>query len=181
MSKNSNVKILSVDNPSQRFGNTDYCIFQAETAKGDIIAVGVSHNALSRKGVDANNIVALDSLAGSTLVILSAPVDIREPKGAQMDGEERVDTVVNGTPINGKVRTLLLCSAADCSLAKSETCISELRETNVAIAAKVVVERDKEKKLDAAKKALERAKLRALGVTSTVGAEKAPAEDEPVF
>lgn len=182
MSKNTTVKILSVDNPSQLFGKTDYTIFQAETSTGDMIAVGVSHNALSRKGIDANNIVTLDSLAGSSLVILSAPVDIRDAKGPQFSGEERVSHIVDGVEINGRVRTLLLCSAADCSIIKSESCTNELRETAVQVSAQVQVVREKEKRLSAAAVALQRAIERRLLAGSTASTvTSSVVEDEPAF
>jgi hypothetical protein len=183
VSKNSTVKILSVDNPSQRFGNTDYAIFQAETTNGKTLAVGISHNALSRKGIDANNVNMLDLLSGSPVTILSAPVDIREPKGKQLSGEERVATIIDGIEINGKVRTLLLCSAADCSLQKSELVVNKIDEINVSVSAKVMVERDKEKRLQAAYNAVQRRKQLALETSSATAptVPTAPVVEEPAF
>lgn len=149
---NQNVKLVSVDNVNQTFGQTDYVVFNAETTEKHPIAVAITHNALRRTGVD---IMLVDSLVGSTVIIKDS-TDNRT--GLVLTAEEKVNRVVNGeiNPNSGKPFSIVLCNALECSIVKSELYLAETKDLASSISAKVNMEKEKERKLLAMKRANER-------------------------
>lgn len=149
---NQNLKLVNVDNVSQTFGQTDYVVFNAETTDKHPIAVAITHNALRKTGVD---IMLVDSLVGSTVIIKDS-VDNRT--GLVLTAEEKVNRIVNGeiNPNSGKPFSIVLCNALDCSILKSEIYLAETKDLASSISAKVVIEKEKERKLLAMKRASDR-------------------------
>ena len=151
------LKIVSVDNFNQTFGTTDYATFKCETESRDIISVAVSHNALTARGVNLN---LLDSLDGSTLICQD---DTDIVTKVFHTGKERIAQIVNGTLINprtGKVSSMLMLNKANSSLLKADLYVSETKDLASSSQAKYQVEKEKERKLEQARKSQER--LRAL-------------------
>lgn len=144
--KTAKLTVLSVDNHYQTFGNTDYVTVIAETPNKEEIPVALSHNMLRKTGISEG---LFDSLAGS-FIIVKDDTDIRT--GEFLTAEERVQQVVDKV----EKRTILLCNGANTSFVKSEVLVSEMKDINASVQAKVAVEKDKERRLLSAKRRAER-------------------------
>lgn len=149
---NQKLKLLSLNNAEQTFGNTDYAMFDAETADNQQLVVGITHNALRSSGI---NLSLLDSLMGSTLIVKD-DTDIRT--GELVTAEERINRVVNQeiNPNSGRPYQVVLLNRANCSVMKSELYLAENKDLASSISAKVVIEKEKERKLLSAKRASDR-------------------------
>lgn len=149
---NVNLKLVSVDNANQTFGQTDYAVVNAETADKQPIVVAVTHNALTRAGI---NLSLLDSLTGSTIVVKDDK-DIRT--GELSTGESKVDRVINQemNPYTGRPYQIVLLNSGNCSILKSDLYLAENKDLASSISAKVVIEKEKERKLLSAKRASDR-------------------------
>jgi hypothetical protein len=149
---NQNLKLVNVDNVYQTFGQTDYVVFNAETTDKHPIAVAITHNALRRTGID---IMLVDSLVGSTVIIKDS-TDNRT--GLVLSADEKVNRVVNAeiNPNTGKPFSIVLCNALDCSILKSDIYLADTKDLASSISAKVVMEKEKERKLLAMKRASDR-------------------------
>lgn len=147
------LKIISVDNFNQTFGSTDYSTFKCETESRDSISVAVSHNALTSRGVNLN---LLDSLLGSTLIVQD---DTDIVTKVFHTGQDRVAQIVNGTLINprtGKPSSMLMLNKANSTLLKADLYIAETKDLASSSQAKYLVEKEKERKLEQARKSRER-------------------------
>jgi len=147
------LKIISVDNFNQTFGSTDYSTFKCETESRDSISVAVSHNALTSRGVNLN---LLDSLLGSTLIVQD---DTDIVTKVFHTGQDRVAQIVNGTLINprtGKPSSMLMLNKANSTLLKADLYIAETKDLASSSQAKYQVEKEKERKLEQARKSRER-------------------------
>jgi len=150
------LKIISVDNFNQTFGSTDYSTFKCETESRDSISVAVSHNALTSRGVNLN---LLDSLLGSTLIVQD---DTDIVTKVFHTGQDRVAQIVNGTLINprtGKPSSMLMLNKANSTLLKADLYIAETKDLASSSQAKYQVEKEKERKLEQARKSRERIQL----------------------
>ena len=147
------LKIVSVDNFSQQFGVNDYATFKCETEDGSSISAAVTHNALTSRGINLN---LLDSILGSTIVVQD---DTDIVTKVFQTGKERVAQIVDGTFINprtGNVAKMLMLNRANCSLNKAELYISETKDLASSSQAKYQVEKEKERRLEKARKSRER-------------------------
>jgi hypothetical protein len=147
------LKIVSVDNFSQSFGIHDYATFNCETEEGKSISAAVTHNALTSRGVNLN---LLDSILGSTLIVQD---DTDLQTKIFKTGKERVAQIVDGTFINprtGNVAKMLMLNRANCSLLKADLYISETKDLASSSQAKYQVEKEKERRLERARKSRER-------------------------
>lgn len=175
----SKLTIVSVDNFCQQMGNTEYAIFTCLTDKQQEIPVAVSYNALLSRGV---KIDLLDLLIGSTLV---ANDDTNIKTGEFITGTDRVQGIVDGTLINtdtdskrfGEPITILLLNKANSTLIKCSTYMADTKDLVSTTQAKVQVEKDKEKVLNAERRKQDRLRARA-SATPVVVAEKV---EEPVL
>jgi hypothetical protein len=169
---NQKLKLLALNNAEQTFGQTDYAVFDVETADNQQIVVGITHNALRSSGI---NISLLDSLMGSTIVVKD-DTDIRT--GELVTAEERIGRVVNQeiNPNTGRPYQIVLLNRANCSIIKSEIYLAENKDLASSVSAKVVIEKEKERKILSAKRASDR--LRS-AVAPKVAEEKVeqPAEE----
>jgi hypothetical protein len=150
------LKIISVDNFNQTFGSTDYSTFKCETESRDSISVAVSHNALTSRGVNLN---LLDSLLGSTLIVQD---DTDIVTKVFHTGQDRVSQIVNGTLINprtGKPSSMLMLNKANSTLLKADLYIAETKDLASSSQAKYQVEKEKERKLEQARKSRERIQI----------------------
>lgn len=150
------LKIISVDNFNQTFGSTDYSTFKCETESRDSISVAVSHNALTSRGVNLN---LLDSLLGSTLIVQD---DTDIVTKVFHTGQDRVAQIVNGTLINprtGKPSSMLMLNKANSTLLKADLYIAETKDLASSSQAKYQVEKEKERKLEQARKSRERIQI----------------------
>jgi hypothetical protein len=150
------LKIISVDNFNQTFGSTDYSTFKCETESRDSISVAVSHNALTNRGVNLN---LLDSLLGSTLIVQD---DTDIVTKVFHTGQDRVSQIVNGTLINprtGKPSSMLMLNKANSTLLKADLYIAETKDLASSSQAKYQVEKEKERKLEQARKSRERIQI----------------------
>lgn len=134
--------ISSVDNFQQRFGSTDYAMFNATTPNGDSIVTGISYTLLQSRGINTD---LLDSLAGS-LILVNDSTDIRT--GEFIEGTERVRKVAEKEPGN----SVLLVSKANGSIIKSELYSNETKDLASSTQAKFKVEMEKERVLQAARR-----------------------------
>jgi hypothetical protein len=149
---NVNLKLVALDNANQTFGQTDYAMFNAETTEKQPVVVAVTHNALTRAGI---NLSLLDSLTSSTIVVKD-DTDVRS--GELVTGDSKVDRVINQeiNPISGKPYQIVLLNSANCSILKSDLYLAENKDLASSISAKVVIEKEKERKLLSAKRASDR-------------------------
>ena len=150
------LKIVSVDNFNQTFGSTDYATFKCETEGRDSISVAVSHNALTSRGVNLN---LLDALIGSTLIVQD---DTDIVTKVFHTGQDRVSQIVDGTLINprtGKPSSMLMLNKANSTLLKADLYIAETKDLASSSQAKYQVEKEKERKLEQARKSRERIQL----------------------
>jgi hypothetical protein len=147
------LKIVAVDNFNQTFGSTEYATFKCETESRDSISVAVSHNALTARGVDLN---LLDSLLGSTLIVQD---DTDIVTKVFHTGQDRIAQIVDGTLINprtGKPSSMLMLNKANSTLLKADLYIAETKDLASSSQAKYQVEKEKERKLEQARKSRER-------------------------
>lgn len=126
--------ILELQNPEQLFGAncTSYAMFDA-SCEGQTVTVGVTHNALSRKGFDTSA-DALASLQGCVIVTKDS-VDSRT--GEIVNTDERVDMVLDGT------NRIVLLNSTNCNIEQSDAYKAEQLELRGI--AKAKVQRDKER------------------------------------
>ena len=126
--------ILELQNPEQLFGAncTSYAMFDA-SCEGQTITVGITHNALSRKGFDTSA-DALTRLIGCNLVTKDS-VDSRT--GEIVNTDERVDMVLDGT------NRIVLLNSTNCNIEISDSYKTEQLE--LLATAKAKVQRDKER------------------------------------
>lgn len=172
MAQSIPVTLETVTNHQQTYGTQDYVIFDAFTKENQPVSVGISHNALRRLNVE---IGLADSLKGSTVIIKDS-TDIKT--GLIVTAEEKVNRVVNEeiNPKTGRPYSLILCSSTlDFSLLKSELYVAESKDIISATNAKVVIEKDKERKLLAIKRATERLRGYATAKTEEKTVEKTEA------
>ena len=166
------LKIVSVDNFNQTFGSTDYSTFKCETESRDSISVAVSHNALTSRGVNLN---LLDALIGSTLIVLD---DTDIVTKVFHTGQDRVSQIVDGTLINprtGKPSSMLMLNKANSTLLKADLYIAETKDLASSSQAKYQVEKEKERRLEQARKSLERLqKLQSSPVTAELETNENP-------
>jgi hypothetical protein len=137
--------IVSVDNYSQLFGNTEYAVFTCTTSENKTIPVAVTHNLLERRGVNIN---LLDSLVTSTILVND---DVDSRTGEITSADERVNRIINGTFINertGRPVSLLTVNSANGGLLKAELYTAETKDLASSIQAKVQTEKAKQKKID---------------------------------
>ena len=146
MAQAQKLSIIAIDNHYQPFGNTDYVTVFAETANKETIPVAISHNSLRKVGITES---VFDNLIDCTIIVKD---DTNVRTGEITDAEFRIQQVVNKMPN----RTILLCNGANSMIVKSEVLISEMKEINTTVQAKVAVEKDKNRKLENAKRKAER-------------------------
>ena len=173
---NVKINLVALNNATQTFGNTDYAVFDAETADKQPLVLAITHNALIRANVKPE---LLDSLVGSS-VIVKDDTDIRT--GELVTAEERIGRVVNQeiNPNTGKPYQIVLVNSANCSVVKSELYLAEMKDLASSTNAKMLIEEKKERKLLALKRASERLRnaVGAVKPTETVEAEKVEEELE---
>lgn len=169
MNNSSKLSIVSVENFSQTFGNTDYAVFSCQTESNDFLPVAVSHNALRSRGV---NIDLLDNLVGST-IIANNDTDIQT--GLVTSGKDRVQGILDGTLLNPKTSlpvTILLLNKSNCSIIKSELYNSEMKDLASTTQAKVIVEEKKERKLESSRRIADRLRAKLTAVPTTPKVEE---------
>lgn len=160
------LSIVSVDNFQQRFGSTDYAMFNTTTPNGDSIVTGLSYTLLQSRGINTD---LLDALVGSTILV-NDTTDIRT--GEFIEGSERVRKVADKEPNN----SVLLVSKANGSIVKSELYATETKDLASSTQAKFLVEKDRERKNEAARRMAARLAAKIDGVTPVV--EKSSAKLE---
>lgn len=140
------LKIVTVDNHNTTIGrgNADYATFECETPNSDIVMVAVTHNLLTRSGVQLD---MLDLLNGSTIIIND---DENRDTGEFTSAEERLENVVDGT------WGILTINSANGRIKKSPLYIAETKELTASIQAKLRIEKENVRKIDALKRAQER-------------------------
>jgi hypothetical protein len=177
MSKFSKLQILSVNNFKQNFGSTEYAVFNCSTDKNDGLTVAVSYPALEASGI---SISLLDDIIGST-IIATDNTDL--VTGAVTSGADRVQGIIDGTILNDNPKSpnfgnpikVLLLNRTNCSIVKSASLISEIKQLDSLTQSKVVIEKAKEKALVTARRNQERMQAKLLGLTPDKPAdEKAP-------
>jgi hypothetical protein len=173
---NVNVKLVALNNANQTFGQTDYVVFDAETADKQPLVVAVTHNALTRANI---NMSLLDSLMGST-VIVKDDTDVRT--GEFTAGDSKVSRVINQeiNPVTGRPYQIVLLNSANCSIVKSELYLAENKDFGSAVSAKVVIEKERERKLLAMQRRAERLRS-ALGIQPVAEKVAEPTEEEIAF
>jgi hypothetical protein len=170
--------LIELTNSSQHFGQSEYAMYLAQTENQEIIECGVTHNSLSRKGFDTDN---LDSLVGCT-VITKEYTDNRT--GELVNPEDRIQMILDGDA------RLVLFNSVNSSIKKSELYVIEQRELLASTNAKAKVEFQKERKLQQKQASLERLRSRAVANMSKVAdnqpsldddAETVPATEAPAL
>lgn len=140
------LKIVTVDNHNTTIGrgNADYATFECETPDSNIVMVAVTHNLLTRSGVQLD---MLDLLNGSTIIVND---DENRDTGEFTSAEERLENVIDGT------WGILTINSANGRIKKSPLYIAETKELTASIQAKLRIEKDNVRKIDAMKRAQER-------------------------
>lgn len=142
--------LIELTNSSQHFGNSEYAMFLAQTEENQIIECGITHNSLTRKGFDTDN---LDSLVGCQ-VITKEYTDNRT--GELINPEDRIQMILDGDA------RLVLFNSINSSIKKSELYMQEQRELVASTNAKAKVEFQKERKAKQLQASLERLRAKAL-------------------
>lgn len=170
---NVNLTLIEVDNYSQVFGTkgTEYAMFSAKTPDNDIIAIGVTHNLLRKKGIDSS---MLENLVGSDIVVQD---DTDIVSNIFVTAEDKVAQVVN------KERSVLLLNGANAKLQFSDLFRNEQKELIASTQAKLKIEQEKERKAEDIRKAAERMRQRILNqaaAKSSAAAAAASSTEEEV-
>lgn len=155
--------LIELTNSSQHFGNSEYAMFLAQTENSEIIECGITHNSLTRKGFDTDN---LDALAGCTL---NTKEYTDNRTGELVNPEDRIQMILDGDA------RLILFNSINSSIKKSELYMQEQRELVASTNAKAKVEFQKERKAKQLQASLERLRAKALANVT-----KAPETTEPI-
>jgi hypothetical protein len=125
--------IVELMNVKQAFGKSFYAMFICLTQENQRVEVGITHNAMSRKGFDE-----LDpaSILGCQFITKEYVDDLT---GELVNPDDRLEDILDG---NGK---LLLLNSINCSIATSELYKIEQRELRSATASKLKMELTKAK------------------------------------
>ena len=151
---------------------TEYFLFSAVTSDETEINVMLSENLIKKAGFKTT---LLDYVSGSVLK-LGDEKDLNDRSIVTATATERIERVLNGEIYekNGTPYSFVLCTAAIDFLIASENAKAIKREDGNATNAKVVVEKEKQRKLDALANAQARLmeRLRKKATTTT------PPQDE---
>lgn len=158
--------LIELTNSSQHFGQSEYAMYLAQTEDNQIIECGVTHNSLSRKGFDTDN---LDSLVGCS-IITKEYTDNRT--GELVNPEDRIQMILDGDA------RLVLFNSVNCSVKKSELYVQEQRELIASTNAKAKVEFLREKKLQQKQASLERLRARAIASMTKVADNQPTLDDD---
>jgi hypothetical protein len=142
--------LIELTNSSQHFGNSEYAMFLAQTSDNQIIECGITHNSLTRKGFDTDN---LDAIVGCT-VITKEYVDSRT--GELTNPDDRIQMILDGEA------RLVLFNSINSTIKKSELYLQEQKEMIASTNAKAKVEFQREKKAKQLQASLERVRAKAL-------------------
>lgn len=136
-----------LDHQGTIMGKSDYFLFSAVTADETQIDVMLSENLIKKAGFKTS---MLDYVSGSTL-LLGDEKDITDRSIVTATAEERVERVLNGEIYErtGNPYSFVLCTAATDRLTASENARAIKREDATATQAKVIVQKDNQRKLDA--------------------------------
>lgn len=168
-----------LDHQGTIMGKSDYFLFSAVTANETEINVMLSENLIKKAGFKTT---LLDYVNGSVLK-LGDEKDINDRSIVTATAQERIDRVLNGEIYErtGNPYSFVLCTAASDVLIASENAKAIKREDGNAIGAKVVVEKEKQRKLDALANAnirlMERLRKKAEGLKN----EEPPATPPPAL
>lgn len=168
MAQTAKLTVVSVENHSQTFGNTDYVTVIAETSDNVQIPVALSQNLLRKTGIHEG---LYDSLAGSHIIVKD---DTNIQTGEFTTADDRIQQVIDKVPN----RTILLCNGANALFAKSEHLISEMKDINASVQAKVAVEKDRLRKIENAKRRAERLASASATAVATPAGEPALEDNE---
>lgn len=126
--------ILELTNPMQLFGarNTAYAMFDAN-CEGTNVVIGITHNALSRKGYDTSA-ESLNRLVGFTITTK----DFTDQDGVVVSGDERVDMVLRG---EGRI---VLFNSNNCAITQTEEYKQQQLELQGIAKAKVQMDKERE-------------------------------------
>ena len=165
--------LVELTNVSQFFGQSEYAMFLATTQENQLIECGITHNSLTRKGFDVDN---LDSLVGCQ-VITKEYTDNRT--GELINPEDRIQMIIDGDA------RLVLFNAINSTIKKSEVYMAEQLQLVAATNAKMKNEIAEKKKLEQKQKAQERLLAKILALKTATGVQTKPAsldddEDETV-
>ena len=155
---NVKLQIVSVQDYNTTIGRSqqDYAVFECITPENQFVNVAVTHNALTKKA-GITDISSLDNLTGSSIVA-TQNTDINT--GVVTEADERLEQVLDGT------YRILVLNGSNCSILKSDSFTAKNNEMQSAIKAKLIIEKEKERKAISLERATQRfnekmAKLRA--------------------
>ena len=155
-------------NNSQIFGSSEYAMFLAQTEDNQIVEIGITHNCLTRKGIDVDN---LDALIGCS-VITKEYTDSRT--GEIVNPEDRLQKILDG---EGRV---MLLTSVSCTIRKSELYLVEQKEMVASINAKAKVEFARERKQKQLQQSMDRIRAKALAAITSSKDDTKPEEEEEV-
>ena len=145
---NVKLQIVSIQDYDTTIGRSqqDYAVFECITPENQFVNVAVTHNALTKKA-GISDISALDNLIGSSIVA-TRNTDINT--GVVTEADERLEQVLDGT-----YRVFVL-NSSNCSILKSDSFIAKSNEMQSSIKAKLMIEKEKERKAVALERANQR-------------------------
>lgn len=146
MAQAQKLLVVEIENHAQTFGATDYVVVIAETTDKKQLPVAISHNSLRKSGISDG---VFDSLVGSHIIVKD---DTNIQTGEFTEAAFRIQQVLDKVPN----RSILLCNGANSSFAKSEFLYAEMKDISSSIAAKALVEKDKARRLENARRRAER-------------------------
>jgi hypothetical protein len=162
------LKVLNVQDYSTTIGRStqDYSTFNCATPNDETVLIAVTHNALKRKaGID--DCSSADLLIGCTLIAQDSVTD----QGVVEEADVNIQKVLDGT------WNVMVLNSRNCSIIKTENFNAEIRDLQAKVKAKVLIEREKESKLAAQKRAEERFNAKMAAKIAALNAP--PKEEEP--
>lgn len=152
--------IVELNNVKQAFGKSFYAMFDCLTEDNQKVEVGVTHNALNRKGFDEQDPA---SILGCQF-ITKEYVDDRT--GELINPEDRLEDILNG---EGK---LLLLNSINCNIKVSDLFKEQAKELKSATNSKLKMEITKAKDMKMLADSLASLQARALASATKASAPK---------